>query len=397
MNNSKNKKCRRQPTGGTAGITLIELVVAIAIISILLSLSLNGVQSIRESMRRTDCTDRLRQIALAQHNYHSAFSILPMHGGGTAEKSGARLISEQSSNHHRLAYSVAVLPFIEQDALWQKVSNPLKVSQNFSFPSMGPVPWYNVRPDKPSEYAPWREGPSIFRCPSDATVSGVSGAINYAACVGDGIKEVGTAFNRPQHGFQGDANPVTYDDASKRGMFANWKAFSFRDCVDGSSNTLILGEICVGSGGGELRSTAAERVPGIILDPSKCTLIEDEHGRVSGRYRRVDRGSRWADAGLVFSSFNTVLPPNSPTCTQIISRPIYSDWFGGVMSSSSYHPGGANMAFLDGSIRFISESINSSRAGSSASSVFSGNPENPPGSKSPYGVWGAMGTRSSND
>ncbi len=378
-------------------MTLIELLVVISIVSLLMAILLPAVQNAREAMRRSQCSNRLKQLALAVHGYEAAYQQLPMHGGGTAERGGIRTVPDDASNHHRLSYAVAILPFLEQQPLWEQISSPQgMVVGNMTFPAMGPVPWYNFLGESaPHPYPPWSVDLAPLRCPSDPARGGESGAINYAACMGDGIRELGCAFGRPQWRNSGDIAPVRYDDSTKRGLFANWHAFRFRDCADGLSNTLLLGELAVSSGGGEVRSNVVLGLAGIVRDPQICAQSPDpDRPRFYSSTARLEpRGKRWADAAPTFSAFNTVLPPNSPSCAERPDLGAHANWFGGIFSAGSYHTGGVNVAMADGSVQFITDSIDAQSAGQRQSSVYSGNTENPPGSESPYGVWGAMGTR----
>ncbi|OYP35245.1 DUF1559 domain-containing protein [Rhodopirellula sp. MGV] len=384
-----------------SAFTLIELLVVISIIGILVALTLSAVQSVRESARKMQCASRLRDLALACQNYHSSFRQFPMHGGGTAEPRGTRISPDSSSNHHRLGVAVALLPFIEQQPLWDTISNPWREPRSgIVFPAMGPIPWYNIlSASQENLYGPWKISPTFLRCPSDPGEPLVnSGATNYAACLGDGVFAVGCALKKPQYRSSGDRQPQRFDDSSKRGLFANWFAFRMRDCSDGLSNTLLFSEICVGNGDRAFKSNVIMEVPGLRDSPQNCwNLIDLESRLIEGGADLEPRGVRWADAAPSFSAFNTVLPPNSPSCSEVPPDGIHANWFGGVFSAGSYHSGGVNCVLADGAVRFISDSIQSKSDTEIAGSVYLGNTQSPPGSASPFGVWGAMGTRASNE
>ncbi len=387
--------CRRR------AFTLVEVLVTVSIIGILIALLIPAVQAAREAARRSQCASRLRQIGLAVHQYHALFNHLPMHGGGTAEPLGTRIIADSQSNHHRLAYTVAILPMIEQQPLWEKISGPIRTELGVDFPAMGPIPWFNVTPTATltDRYPPWDTIVATYRCPSESVIDGEPGKLNYAACMGDGIRELGCAFGSPQYRFAGDAAPIRFDDSTKRGMFANWHKFALRDCSDGTSQTLLIGEISTLGVGGEFRSSAVLPIDGIIEQPSLCNNAVDplRPAFYLSSLQSEARGSRWADAALTISVFNTVLPPNSPSCMQVPAARAHSNWFGGIYSASSVHPGGVHCCLVDGSVRFITDYVNSATSLSSMGSVHSASASNPPGSKSPYGVWGALGTRSARE
>lgn len=381
--------------------TLIETLVVIGIIGILVSISIPAVQMAREAMRRSQCADQLRQIGLAMHHYHATYRKFPMHGGGTAERGGTRLTPDSQSNHHRLSYAVAILPMLQQQALWETISHPVTNDKGTVFPPMGPAPWFNATPSAEviGTYEPWNVNVPALLCPTEGTILGSGGSLNYAACLGDGIAEVGCAFGKPQYRSGGDASPVRFDDATKRGMFANWHAFGFVDCSDGTSHTLLLGEISTSGPAGDRRSHAVYRIPDIADRPDICmaTLDEARPGFFIPSLESERRGTRWSDAALVISAFTTVLPPNGPSCTQIPVSGAHANWFGGILSSASLHPSGANVCMVDGSVRFVTESINCDSENAVPSSVYMGNAANPPGSQSPFGIWGAMGTRANHE
>ncbi|HBV66666.1 MAG TPA: general secretion pathway protein GspG, partial [Rhodopirellula sp.] len=102
-----------------------------------------------------------------------------------------------------------------------------------------------------------------------------------------------------------------------------------------------------------------------------------------------ERGLNWVDGMPLYTGFNTILPPNREL---VLSEARDDCW--GVLPPSSYHQGGVNVAMVDGAVRFISDEIDAGSA--HEPSVYLGSP-NPPGSWSPFGVWGAMGTRSSSE
>ncbi len=152
--------------------TLVELLVVIAIIGVLVGLLLPAVQAAREAARRMSCSNNFKQIGLAVHNYHSAYNQLPIHGAGTYIPNGRDLWDLSSpvsgfsgTSNHRLSMLVGCLPFIEQQALWEQISNPLNRNTNGSarnppWQAMGP------RPDE-LQYPPYATEIAGYRCPSD--------------------------------------------------------------------------------------------------------------------------------------------------------------------------------------------------------------------------------------
>ena len=225
------------------GFTLVELLVVIAIIGILVGLLLPAVQAAREAARRMSCSNNFKQIGLAFHNYHSAYKRLPMNAGGTARVSGGG----DDSNYHWLSWAIGALPFIEQQALWEQISNPHDFNRNGDsrtqngqrpWPAMGPNPWHQ-------NYPPWLTTVPTYRCPSDPTLPATNRVafINYGVCTGDAFFEQATG------GIDDRGNSSTSgswgEEAGERwarGIFRARHLTRFRDVLDGLSNTIAAGE-----------------------------------------------------------------------------------------------------------------------------------------------------------
>ena len=228
-----------------AGFTLVELLVVIAIIGILVGLLLPAVQAAREAARRMSCSNNFKQIGLAIHNYHSAFKLLPTHGGGTNTENpnddpvntNHRFSSIDASNNSRLSMLVGILPFIEQQAVWEQVVNPLAVDTDndgtvdITFPAMGPTP------DR-ANYAPWATDIPGFRCPSDPGQGlPAQGRTNYGACLGDSVWRSSLWSHVDARG--DETETALENRGAHRGFF---KPFNnrgrFRDVLDGLANTI---------------------------------------------------------------------------------------------------------------------------------------------------------------
>ena len=181
-------------TSKRAGFTLVELLVVIAIIGILVGLLLPAVQAAREAARRMSCSNNFKQIGLAIHNYHSTYKQLPSHGSGSVWGGafGTRRMDTlvaSRGNQQMLSVLVDILPFMEQQALWESISNqsrdtvsgnPIFGDPNRFWPPMGPTPTFYI------EYRPWVTEIPTLRCPSDpGTGLPGMGRTNYAACLGD--------------------------------------------------------------------------------------------------------------------------------------------------------------------------------------------------------------------
>lgn len=409
----KNFTSKQQP----AGFTLVELLVVIAIIGILVGLLLPAVQAAREAARRMSCSNNFKQIGLGIHNYHSAYKQLPIHGAGTDHDSGSDIfVQRNSTSNRRLSFLVGLMPFIEQQALWEQISNPSAVRVDGDLTAVRGVPgnpWPPMGPTPDTEqYVPWFTNIPTIRCPSDPGFGlPALGRTNYVACLGD-------SFYRGREGalnVSDDADhTVPYTEttalslesrAKDRGMFQPHNVGRFRDTLDGLSNTIAAGEIATDLGDGDIRTIGYDGSRNDILpNPSWCLdtgridparprfwLDADNDGLYGDEVNdQVDgRGYLWADFLPNFGAFYTVLPPNSEVCANSAT----SDTLG---STSSRHQGGAHVLMGDGAVKFITDSI---EAGDRRAEMVtaSGTGGSAPGSISPYGLWGALGTRATKE
>ena len=376
------KKPRVSNGAKRVGFTLVELLVVIAIIGILVGLLLPAVQAAREAARRMSCSNNFKQIGLALHNYHSGFKCLPPNGTGP-----------QSNSGRFLSAAVGLLPFMEQQALWQLMSDPLmpepgetpdsgsRLMASGAWPPFGPRPWTDL-----NEYDPFHTETPTFRCPSDPGISPIgTGMINYAFCHGDAILRVGYT-----------PSSQWVDPGVHRGVFRREDPRSFRDIVDGLSNTIAMGEIKTDLGDRNIGGSVVNRTyfpsnHDMGSDLSLCTSLVDperpqffENSVPLWNSGGTSRGGRWWNAHLMITGINTVLPPNSPTC------PIRwgTAWQSGVFSVASHHHGGAHVLMSDGAVIFLTDSIEAGdRHADSISKQYNNIRD-----KSPYGLWGAMGT-----
>jgi prepilin-type N-terminal cleavage/methylation domain-containing protein len=344
------------------GFTLIELLVVIAIIAILVALLLPAVQQAREAARRSSCKNNLKQIGLALHNYHEVYGVLVYRKGGSAG-------TATFGNNNRLSGWMGLMPYLEQAGIYERVraGDPTQ-----AFAPGGPQGWNGA--------AWWYPNPlPVVLCPSDP--GGPGGAQND-------YRGNSYAFN------MGDCILSNRDDRNTRGMFAYQRCVQFRDVTDGTSNTVMISERIRSEFNLATQTSIRPAhgmmtgIAGINTNPGLC-LAQVSNGyyvtpaSVKGKFGTL----RW-DGQPERNGFLTVLPPNSPSCTDDTNA--NADSVTTVLSASSAHPGGVQCLLVDGSVQFISNNIDTGNL--SAVSPLSTSNE-----RSPYGVWGALGTKSGNE
>ena len=347
--------------------TLVELLVVIAIIGILIALLLPAVQAAREAARRSQCVNNLKQLGIGLQNYHDVHLSFPYGKGGTGTCNGWGLAS---GNCSRVSGFIPLLPYIEQQALYDQIREGGNAAGNASQigARLGPPGWYG--------WTNWNVQVPGLLCPSDSRPAPGTGAVgnnNYAFSHGDSIANI--TFNQ---------NPLS----GNRGMFLENQTIKISMVTDGTSNTIAMSEhlrasFATGAGGTNVsvKEGLYNGLAGLAASPGLCltTALGPYYAnpsQVKGYF-----GTLWTDGETERCGFNTVLPPNSPSCSTVYNQ--YADCSGGLFTVSSNHPAGANGVFVDGSVRFIGDGINC------------GNLAAPEALKgpSPYGVWGALGSR----
>lgn len=347
------------------GFTLVELLVVIAIIGILIALLLPAVQAAREAARRSQCVNNLKQLGLALQNYHDVKRAFPQGCGGTS----ACLPNGKyyNGNCTRLSAFIELLPYMEQQALY----NQIRAGGNGAMAN-GPAGWAN--------WPNWDfQVPSLL-CPSDPMpppTPGQAAQNNYAFSHGDSINNI----------YIWNSDPINWS----RGMFTNRQSVTLAMVTDGTSNTIIMSErvranFNAGSNPkvnikqGVIPNQPVNVTPGVCLTQASGEYYTNS-SQAWGYF-----GTNWTDCETVRSGFNTVLPPNAPSCaviSSICSGCGPQDSQGGVFPPTSMHPGGASGVFVDGSVRFIVNAIDTGNLGRAEVN----------GGPSPYGIWGAMGSK----
>jgi len=336
--------------------TLIELLVVIAIVAILIALLVPAVQKVREAAARMQCANNLKQIALGIHNHESAKKYFP----GLAD--GAP--TGWSSNNHAYAFGTLanVLPYIEQAQLQNLINFSQVATVNGYAGAINPI-----HDPAASTVVP------LYLCPSDG--QNPLFVQTSTARTPNAFTTAGTnyVFNSGSGRANASASIAYYDPAyATDGMFWYGSRLSFRDMRDGSSNALLVSECLLGPG--QPAPTASATAPGVVgrYYVSLTTSVFQSNsvppgGWIQGgalvtsrpaecdngtRAWGVMRGSSWFWGGRAWNSvFNGALQPNDPL-------PDCGAHGRGFFAARSNHSGGVNVALGDGSVRFVSSSVN---------------------------------------
>lgn len=290
-----------RPCARKSGFTLIELLVVIAIIAILVGLLLPAVQKVREAAARMSCSNNLKQIGLALHNYHSSYNTFPV-----------------GSNPEGFTVVSLLLPYIEQNNLYNQIN-------------------FTVSANDPSNSGPTATTIKNLICPSDVinAPQGLAGN-NYFANYGTAIQF-----------FQ--------NSTIANGVFAlrDTKGISVLTITDGSSTTAAFSELKKGDFNNAVYNPAdwlnASSL-GMPTTAAQANALCNSINTANLSYQWLSAGGEWLNDNNTGTAYTHINLPNSINCG--FPANLTFD-----INASSYHIGGVNVLFCDGSVSFITNSI----------------------------------------
>lgn len=367
------------------------------------------------------CTNNLRQFGIGLHNYHDVHNAFPHNKWGDDLATcdcGSGVWCRAERNYGVISFIVALYPFMEQQQRWDMVVNTSQYRQAVIWgdpESVFTAPYDTGRDYQTRGYPGAYEPVECYR-----------GPIDYLVCPSDGKgKEICPNWRDATdeaHGFTqgaktnyvGSIGDTIFasgeNDYTARGFFSNHSArgngMRFRnmaELADGTTNTLVMSEIVTGSQASDPHIKGGYVQLAIDnFSPANCMATPDPNDRrvyadatnVGGE----SRGIHHALGNNRICTFQTILPPNSPSCAVTID---HSGQNQGLCSATSNHPGGVNCLRGDASVSFVSDSVDCMTNASELSVLGTGETAfttlyytstAEPTGKSPYGIWGAMGS-----
>ncbi len=326
--------------------TLVELLVVIAIIGILIALLLPAVQAAREAARRTQCSNQLKQLGLAAHNYHDAKKKLPPAVEiAQATIGNTTLLSAFRNPGYGPNWLIHLLPYNEQDGLYDQFADGIRDFRGI-LPEGTVQTWRGIRTNRISS----------LLCPSDVKEQQLSSCShdgggwergNYAASAGPGWLHY-TLDGRS--GTSGSGSGVTGSAGGMMGV--NWGAeLNQVATMDGTSATIMISEIRVGLGPVDRRGTWAMGLGGASITAANAigdAVLPNDNTEFSDDIENCNA------IRMALGLGNTGLGRLRMGCS---NDNLPNNWPNWQAQTRGLHPGGVNVCFGDGSVRWVRNDV----------------------------------------
>lgn len=302
------------------GLTIVETMVALSVVSFLAALLIPAVQMARESARRGQCLHNIREVVQACASYESAQKGFPY--------TAVQFQDADKKMHPPCSPHECILPYLDQGAVFGDID----------FGDL-PIDLAGKPPSSMKNGAIIPFAIAVFRCPTDP---GRAGGNNYRACMGFGPGIYSPSETR-----------VCADPGNAAGAFVNGRSVTPAEFLDGLSNTVMFSERVMGSQGAfRPYSDFLVALPNICSTGDAIATC----GSLPPALYDAFGGSTWLYGGWRQTWYNHLFAPNSsiPDCN---AGPVMAGGGNGAYTARSYHPGGVNCAMADGSVRFVSEQI----------------------------------------
>jgi prepilin-type N-terminal cleavage/methylation domain-containing protein/prepilin-type processing-associated H-X9-DG protein len=329
-----------------AAFTLIELLVVIAIIAILIALLLPAVQSAREAARRVQCNNNLKQFGLALHNYVNALGSLPFgKGDNYMDEVPTAPVYARWSSHSQ------ILGYLEQAPLFNAIN-------------------FNLPPEMPSLDSYNMGFYPAFQDPNRANSTVCAIAISAFVCPSDPSGSAGPSGWDSGNNYYGNEGSWLCDCCQQtpstvapgylpQGPLYNMSCVNLASMIDGTSNTAFFSERRRGQGSPDLKNDMYMMNNTMTIDQTwqMCNTTDMSMAMALTSWM----GVTWSVGDMTCSTYNHVSAPNSRACAGMSGGMMMPGTSMANMSvqlpPSSYHPGGVNLLFGDGSVRFVKESV----------------------------------------